>query len=411
MRVLHLSTFDRLGGAARTMLELCASLREIGIDAEALVQQKSVSEEWVREHRGLIPPSKAGYLQMADTWPLWFYRNKTAMHWSCGRIGARVTREFQSAKPDITHLHWTGRGFLGVREIASLPGPIVWTLHDSWAFTGGCHVPYDCTRYRERCGACPQLGSTHDADITRRTWALKQKKWAASKFTLACPSHWLASAARSSTLMRDQRIEVIPNGVDAQTFRPVSPAEARSKLDLNPETPYILFGAMHAAVDQNKGLHLLFEAIARTPKLNALGAELLVFGVHRVEALDTCPIPVRSMGIVEDSEKLAQIYSAADVMAVPSMLENFPNTILESMACGTPVVAFSAGGIPDIIDHRENGFLADPYSTEQFVLGLQELLANSSAFGQAARRKIESALTRQRMAARYSALYQELVSQ
>jgi glycosyltransferase involved in cell wall biosynthesis len=402
MRVVHVSTFDTVGGAARAMSGLHRALIGQGIDSLALVQEKRGTDPSVVEasSRGIL--RRHAWRQIADTWPLLFYRKKSVMHWTRGRVGSGAVNRLAEFRADIVHLHWIGRGFLSVKEIGALPGPVVWTLHDSWAFTGGCHVPLDCVRYRERCGACPQLGSRIERDVSRATWDLKQRAWRDLQLTVVTPSRWLAACAGASGLFRERRIVTIPNGVDHRVFYPEDRAAARAALDLPRERRLVLFGAMHADLDRNKGLHLLKAALSS----RAWDADLAVFGASSPRAAADFGLRTHARGIVSDPAELRRLYSAADVLALPSIQENYPNMILESMACGTPVVAFDAGGIPEMIEPGTTGFLARAHDPRALAESIAAALESGHAMRAACRAKIERACTLEHMARAYRDLYE-----
>lgn len=406
MRVVHVSTFDALGGAARAMRGLHQALRVAGIDSRALVQEKRSNDPEIEECAATDFPRKRAWRQIADVWPLIRYRNKRVMHWTCGRIGRGVAARLHELSPEIAHLHWIGRGFVKVQEIGALRGPVVWTLHDSWAFTGGCHVPDTCTRYRDMCGACPLLGSRRENDISRRTWLEKQRAWRDVKLTIVTPSRWLASCAAASGLFKDRRIEVIPNGIDTHVFRPEDPRAARAALGLPADRRLILFGAMHAEADRNKGLHLLIEALAA----RRWDADLVLFGAREPRVAQGCGLTVHARGLVSSDDALRLLYSAADVTVLPSLLENYPNVILESFACGTPVVAFAAGGVPELIENGRTGFLARPYDASALAAVLCDALTNASAMRTPCRAWAEREASYAVMARRYRQVYESILT-
>lgn len=405
MRVVHVSTFDTLGGAARAMRGLHEALRASGVDSRAVVQEKRSRDPAIDVCAALDFPRSPAWRQIADVWPLMLYRNKQVMHWTRGRVGSGVAARLNAIAPDVVHLHWIGRGFMSVREIGALRGPVVWTLHDSWAFTGGCHVPNDCTRYREKCGACPLLGSRREHDVSRRTWQEKARAWRAVNLTIVTPSRWLASCAAASGILKERRIEVIPNGIDTTVFHPDDRRAARAALGLPSNRPLILFGAMHAGVDRNKGLHLLIAALAS----RRWEADLVLFGSEDPRVAEGCGLHVHARGVVADDQVLRRLYSAADVTVLPSMLENYPNVILESFACGTPVVAFMAGGVPEMVEEGKTGFLARPYEVTSFAEALHHALENAAALRAACRAWVEREASYEGMARRYRALYESLL--
>ena len=311
----------------------------------------------------------------------------------------------------MLHLHWVVHGFINIPFLRQARRPIVWTLHDSWAFTGGCHLPDGCRRYQEACGRCPQLGSRREADLTRLNWQRKLRAWRDVDMVVVTPSNWLAACARSSSLFAGRRVEVIPNGIDTDVFKPLDRRVSRHILNLPDGKHLILFGTMGATSDENKGFGLLRQALAALPRQVA-GKEcmLVVFGAQRLDLPDL-NIEVRFMGTLTDDIALSVLYAAADVMVVPSRQENLPNTIMEAMACGTPAVAFRTGGIPDLIEHQHSGYLAEPFDTGDLARGIAWTLEQSgldSGLGSLCRQKVETEFAIDVVTARYVKLYSEL---
>jgi glycosyltransferase involved in cell wall biosynthesis len=411
MKVLMLNTFDEVGGAARSAGRLLRGVRGAGIDADMLVQFKTGGASDVVCSGSSLRKMARRLKVLVGLLPVRRYPNRPENNFSPALLPDSVPAEVAELNPDIVHLHWICAGFLQVETLARFGKPLVWTLHDSWAFTGGCHVPFDCKRYREKCGACPVLGSSRETDLSRRTWERKERAWRNLDLTVVAPSRWLAECARSSSLFRDVRVEVIPNGLDTGLFQPFNKEECRDQLGLPKDKRIILFGAVRGTTDPNKGFHLL------KPALQALGKGspdtlALIFGDSGCVEMPDLGMPVVSRGIVHDDRTLADIYSAADVFVAPSMLENLPNTLMEAMACGTPCVAFHQGGMPDLIDHEVSGYLAQPYDTEDLARGIARVLEDverHAELSSKARKKVEAEFSLDRVADRYIALYRELL--
>jgi glycosyltransferase involved in cell wall biosynthesis len=412
MKILMLNTFDEGGGAARAATRLLTGVRGLGIDADLLVQFKFGSASNVICNKSHLRNMTRRLKLFLGLLPVRIYPKRPELNFSPALIPDKLPAEISEINPDIIHLHWLGAGFLSVETLGRLDMPLVWTLHDSWPFTGGCHVPYDCVRYRRRCGACPVLGSAREKDLSRWTWNRKQKAWRDLNLTLVAPSRWLADCARSSSLFRDVRVEVIPNGLDTGMFQPGNKAECRDLLGLTKDKRIILFGAVQGTIDPNKGFHLL------KPALQALGKDssdmlALVFGDSSSVEMPDLGMPVISRGIVHDDRTLAAIYSAADVFVAPSMLENLPNTVMEAMACGTPCVAFRQGGVPELVDHEMTGYLAQPYDADDLARGIAWVLEDRGRREELsirARRKVESQFQQEQVAQQYLNLYAEILS-
>jgi len=300
-----------------------------------------------------------------------------------------------------------------VETLNKFQKPLIWTLHDSWAFTGGCHMPYDCVRYRESCGSCPVLGSRREADLSRWVWRRKMRAWRDLNLTLVTPSRWLAECAGASSLFRNTRIEVIPNGLNLTIFKPIDKLFARDLLRLPKNKKLILFGGVSITSDPNKGFQFLL------PALNSVAAkgwqhdaELMVFGSSEPDSSPNFGMKVNYYGRLHEEFSLALLYSAADMFLAPSMQENLPYTIMESMACGTPCVAFNQGGVPDLIEHERNGYLARPFDKDDLAKGIEWLLKEDGIrleMSVLSRRKVEDMFSLDTVAKRYVELYEEVL--
>jgi glycosyltransferase involved in cell wall biosynthesis len=411
MKVLMLNTFDEAGGAARAALRLLGGVRAQGIGAELLVQFKSGNAAGVICNQNPVRKLARRLKLFLGLLPVRLYPNKPENNFSPALLPDHVPAEVAGVGPDIIHLHWLGAGFLSVETISRFNKPLVWTLHDSWAFTGGCHVPFECKKYRQSCGGCPVLGSSREKDLSRWTWHRKERAWRDLNLTVVTPSRWLAECVRASALFREVRVEVIPNGLDIELFQPRPKEDARDLLGLPHDKKIILFGAMGVAADPNKGFHLLQAALR---ELGKGGADLLavIFGAEDSAGISVPGMPVASLGRIHDDHRLAALYAAADLFVAPSLLENLPNTVMEAMACGTPCVAFNQGGMTDLIDHEVTGYLAQPYEAADLANGMQQLLEDDGRrqeMSARCRRKVEETFALDKVAFRYAGLYRTLL--
>jgi glycosyltransferase involved in cell wall biosynthesis len=409
-----LNTYDQIGGAARAAYRLHRGLRRVGIDSQLLVQRKTSDDPTVHGPEGRIGKAIARARPFLDSIPLWAYRGRPDGLFSPGLLPDRMARRIAALGGDLLHLHWVAGGFLNPATLAKLGRPIVWTLHDSWAFTGGCHVPGTCTRYREACGACPALGSRREHDLSRGLLDRKRRAWGRSVPAVVTPSRWLADAARASALLRDASIEVIPNGLDLARFKPFDRDAAREFLGIPRDRSLLLFGGVGSMSDRNKGFPILVDALARlSRKPEGRDAELVVVGQSRPEPPPALAVPARFVGPLADEESMALYQAAADALVLPSLQENHPNMVIEAMACGTPTVAFRAAGLPDLVDHQVTGFLAEPYQGEDLARGIAWVLEDETRrrrLGEAARRRAERDHDIEAVARRYRATYERLLA-
>lgn len=411
LRVLHLSTFDGDDGAARGSLWLHRALRERGCDSTMLVGWKRSTDPSVRPLPNRMAQLWATARMKLDQLPLRRHggHGPMASFWTVGWMPSRIGALTKRFAPDVVHLHWVGAGFLPIQAMKQFACPVVWTLRDMWAFTGGCHYTDGCTRYEYACGACPQLHSDREGDLSRVIWNRKRRHWSKADLWLVPISTWLADCARSSALFRTAPIEVIPNGLDLVRFRPTDKARARDACGLPAERPIVIYGAMRATRDPRKGFRELLAALAKFRAApEHTNAMLVVFGDLKPGDLPDLGIESRYLGHIDDDRRLAQLYASADVAVVPSLQEAFGKTVIEAMACGTPVVAFNSGGPRDIIDHRTDGYLAEAFSVDDLARGIGWCLAEvraGGALGARARAKVEAKFDIAVVAARYHALY------
>ena len=411
MKVLHLSESDS-GGAGRATLRLHQGLQRIGVDSQILVQLKYSDNKAVLAPRTTFGKfcAKLKLLEHLDALPLKLYPQRKAGDFSLQWLPDRIASKVAQFAPDVVNLHWVCHGYLSIESIAKFKTPIVWTLHDMWAFTGGCHYSQECDRYINSCGTCPQLSSSKNGDISRWVWQRKLKAWQDLNLTIVTPSTWLAKCASSSSLFKDVRVEVIPNGLDTQQYKPIPQQVARELLNLPQHKQLILFGAMYPNSDRRKGFYLLQQAlqsIKKSAKHDSI--EVVIFGAARPKEPIELGLPCHYLGKLNDDISLAVVYSAADVFVAPSTQDNLPNTVMEALACGTPCVAFNIGGMPDMIEHQHNGYLAQALDSEDLARGIIWVLENQETnhLRHRARQKADKEFTLDLQARRYKSLYLE----
>jgi len=409
LRILHLSTHDVYGGAAIAAHRLHLGLSGQGADSTMRVMHRHGRGVGVVGPSGLAGIVKAGWRIGLHCLPSKLCRAKGLFTtaWLPGGLVSRVRRH----GPDIVHLHWVANGMLRIEDLSRLGRPVVWTMHDAWPFTGGCHYPGDCTRFQRRCGLCPLLGAKREDDLSRWVWERKMRAWGDADVTFVAPSRWLADVARSSSLAAGRCIEVVPNGLDTTAFVPRPRAEVRRRMGLPAESAVVLFAAMQPAGNSRKGYGHLVRALSRLAEmLPGRAVHLAVLGADRLSR-DALPlVPFTALGRLSEEENLARAYAAADVLAVPSLADNLPNTAMEAMACGTPVAAFAAGGLPEMVDHRVDGWLAETGDAEDLALGLAWLLEDPGrlrTLSEAARDKALRHYDAGIAAARYMEMYEK----
>ncbi|WP_016952924.1 glycosyltransferase family 4 protein [Anabaena sp. PCC 7108] len=411
---LILSFSDIEGGAARATFRLHQGLQTIGIKSQMLVQKKLSSDPAVAAPNTNFIRSLAGTRISLDAMPLKSYPHRKQTTFSPQWLPDTVTRKVAEIAPNIINLHWINAGYICIETIGKLKQPLVWTLHDMWAFTGGCHYSQECDRYTESCGTCPQLDSSKNSDLSSWIWQRKTKAWKNLDLTIVAPSSWMSKCANSSSLFRNLPIEVIPNGIDTKIYKPINQNLAREVLQLPLNKQLILFGSLNVTSDKRKGFHLLQEALqSLSLRKSPDNLELVIIGASQAEkSLDLC-FKTHYLGTLHDDISLAMVYSAADVFVLPSTEDNLPNTIMESMACGTPCVAFNIGGIPDMIGHQQNGYLVPAYDTQDLAQGIVWLLEDEERrhkLSYQGLEKVEREYALEIQAGRYASLFCNILS-
>lgn len=405
--VLVVNTYQKDGGAARAAYRTFCGIRTHYTAAHYLTLTK---EDLDPNISGRSSASAVGMLVQAlarlNKIPLLLYPRRQHVTFSPDFWPNPLRIHLTRFRSKLVHLHWVSAGLLRVEELARLSCPIVWTLHDAWAFTGGCHYTRDCEGFKKLCGRCPQLGSQREDDYSRSLMRRKTRVFEKLDITVVTPSRWLAEMAKQSSLFANKRIEVIPNGIDTENFRPVNYEAARQYLNLSPDLPVLLFGA-HSVLDPRKGWDLLWDALQHIER----PCTLLVFGEGKLSVEKVPHIIVRQLGRLTDDMSLALVYSAADVFVCPSREDNLPNTVAEALACGTPCAAFDINGLPDMIEHQKNGWLARPFDSADLAEGILWLTRHpqQDQLRRAAREKAVSEYSMAVMGNRYMALYSDLL--
>ena len=392
MKIVHLNYSDSIGGAARAAHRIHHAVRGVGVDSTLRVNRATLSDPTV-----VGPATAPGRLLgkarrfLAAPWQRLLKEGSPGLH-SPACIPSRWASRLNVSAADLVHLHWINCEMMSIADIGRLTKPVVWTLHDMWAFSGAEHYT-DGVRYREGYSTANRPPHESGFDLDRWTWRRKQRHWR-RQFQIVTPSRWLASCVEQSVLMRDWPVTVIPNPIDTKIWWPADKLLARQKLNLPPNRPILLFGALGGDEDPRKGFDMLRDALqqlrGRINGQELKGLELIVIGQLAPTQDTSLGFPIRHTGYLHDDEKLRLLYSAADAVAVPSRLEAFGQTASEAHACGTPVVAFNTGGLADIVAHRQTGYLAKPFDVQDLAAGIEWVLAartNGQDLGSPARER------------------------
>ena len=409
MRILIVNTSERTGGAAVAANRLMKALNNNGAKAKMLVRDKET------ETLTVVPLPHSPRLRWHFLWErlvifcrLHFSRQHL-FEVDIANAGYDITKlpEFQEA--DVIHLHWVNQGMLslkGIQKILQSGKPVVWTMHDIWPATALCHVTLGCQHFTSQCGNCrllPGGGSSHDYSTT--IWQRKQRMLADENIYFVACSHWLESEAKRSALLKGQKITSIPNPIDTRIYKRGNKQEARQRLGLPLDKKLILF-ASQRVTNVNKGMDYLIEACRQ---LQISDAAVVILGGHAEEVVSQLSLEAYPLGYVNDEQRIVDVYHAADVFVLPSLSENLPNTIMEAMACGVPCVGFKVGGIPEEIDHRRNGYVADYRSAEDLARGICWILteADYEELSKNAVQKVVQNYSQQSVALKYLDVYHQ----
>ena len=430
--VLQLNASSSDGGAARAAIRVHRAFQSHGLHHQWSSEFRAISGEVSTPEVTVGSPQGQSRLwrHLRPRLRQWRKRawvtTNPALHslaWPDTGLGQELIQAHRLGLFHILNLHWLGDSALSVEEIGRLRFPVVWTLHDQWAFSGAEHyAPLDQSVPQVMNGGryaggyttsnCPS--SEVGCDLNRWTWTRKCRSWI-NPMTLICPSAWMASCVRQSALMADWPCHVIPNPLDPQQWFPLNPDLARTALGLPLNIPLVLFGAMGGTQDPRKGADLLAQALHRFAAQCAhreAVPHLVIFGRASADTTHDFGLPVHHLGHLHDDVSLRLAYSAADVMVVPSRLDNLPNTATEAMACGTPVVAFRAGGMEDIVNDGVNGRLAEAFDPQALAYCIADVLdpQHQQSMGSHARKQALSLWHPERIAAAYAAVYDEALS-
>ena len=415
MRVLLVNTHERAGGAAVATRRLLEALNNNGVKAKMLVANKET------DNINVVGLPHSWRHRMAFLWErlcIFLHLRFSKKHLfglDIANSGVDITSlpEFQQA--DIIHLAWINQGMLslkGIRNILKSGKPVVWTMHDLWPVSGICHLSLGCERFKSGCSHCPYLPKGGgERDLSYRVWQKKNRLYEAENISFVACSRWLADEARASSLTREHVVTAIPNPLNTSIFCIKDKALARKSLHLPLDRHLIAFIAQKVT-NENKGMNYLIEACDRLvsmyPKMKQ-STGIVIIGGHAEEFEQQLSMPVYSLGYIRDEKKMAEVYRSIDVFVLPSLSENLPNTIMEAMACGVPCVGFNIGGIPEMIDHCTNGYVANYRDVGDLAQGIHWIL-EETAYDELSRQaihKVVSHYSQQAVAAKYIEVYNQ----
>ncbi len=418
MKILFVSTSDNIGGAAVATNRLVRAINRVdGVEAKLLVRDKTADWPFVVP----LPRKKIGKWKFFAERLLAFchLRMKKRNLWDidAGEFGEDIVHLPVFKEADVVHLEWINQGMLsldGVRRIIASGKSVVWTLHDLWPVSGICHYTRRCDRFITGCKECQFLpAQIIHYDLARRVWEKKRNIYRDSGIHFVACSEWLANLARMSGLTMGLGVSSIPNPIDTRVFRPYDKWEARKELGLPLTGRNIVLFVSQKLTDARKGASLLIKAIGklRTYHPGTAGSIVVaLLGSRSDELISRIHFPVVELGYIAGDERLAKVYSAADVFVLPSTEDNLPNTIMEALACGVPCVGFDVGGIPEMIDHKKNGYVAPVGNTADFAEGIRWILKNKDdmPLSDNAVKKVRAMYSEKVVAEKYIDLYRSM---
>jgi len=422
VKVLHINQSDSTGGAAIAAIRLLDALRAGGTDAHMLVLRSDLEHpgvtSMVHTRRQELRRDLKFLAEVFSYIP--YEKNKRQRFtFSSGRFGYDLSHHPLVRKADILHLHWVNQGMLslrGLEKLLSLGKPIVWTLHDTWPFTGGCHYPGACGGFTVTCGQCPLLKTPGEKDLSARQHKRKEALYENASMTFVGCSRWMKEMAEKSSLVKkDLKHSVghIFNAIDTSLFAPAFDRQVvRQELGLPVHKKLVLFGAANMK-DPRKGMDLLmrtFRNLYHTyPQLRDQ-LELVAFGKNASAFDEHVPFRIHPFHRVNFQKDMARLYQAADLFVLPSQQDNLPNTVVESLSCGTPVVAFRTGGVPEMIQHGSSGYLADAGKWRELGNGIISFLEDNQQAGIFAREFAMQNFESGKVASQYQGIYENILS-
>ncbi len=413
MKVLLVNTSERIGGAAVAAGRLMEALKNHGIKAKLLVRDKQTGQISVLSLPGGWRMVWKFVWERIVIWKANRFKKHNLFSVDVANTGTDITVLPEFREADVIHLHWVNQGMLSLKNIEKIFAsgkPVVWTMHDMWPCTGICHHARECTRYHSECRHCPYLyGGGGKKDLSYRTFRKKLNLYRNRRIYFVACSRWLKEQACRSALFAGQSVTSIPNPINTNLFKPRDKREARERCMLPQDKKLLLFGSVKIT-DKRKGIDYLVAACKRLAEQSPGLKEQLgvvAFGNFSRQLEDLLPFSVYPLDFVTDERRLADIYNAVDVFVTPSLEENLPNTIMEAMACGVPCVGFDVGGIPEMIDHLHNGYVAEYKSVEDFAGGIRWVLdePSYSNLSEQAFRKVANCYAEGVVAKQYINLY------
>ncbi len=408
MKIVHLNNADTTGGAARAVFRIHRSLLNNKINSKMWVNFANSGEWSVIGPQGKLKKGFALLRRHLIRPFLKVMKTQNNILHSPAILPSKWSKKINKSNADIVHLHWVGAEMMSIKDIGLIEKPVIWTLHDMWAFCGAEHLSWD-ERWKGGYNKIKRPDHERGFDINRWTWKRKIKHWK-RKYNIVAPSKWLAECAKKSIIMQDWPITVIPNCLNTNVWKPVNKTLARDILGLSQDTLLIAFGSHGANNEYHKGFDLLIDAIKQLKDFNK-NFQIVIFGQNQPKDPIKLNFPVNYTGFFHDEISLRLFYSSIDIMIVPSRKDTLNQIAIESMACATPVGAFGATGLLDIVDHKINGYLAKPFESEDLANGIKYILnaTNYDELCHNARQKVVRVFDEKVVVKQYMELYKRIL--
>lgn len=377
MKVVQLQT--SMSSAGSSCFRLHKIFLEKGIDSTII----SLNADKIHDPRVIYLNNKSKTLLTINTKLEEYQTRKNIKEFGTftyPRLGSNVIKMKEIENADIIYLHWVLGGFLNFsnfEQIFNLKKPVIIFMHDMWWLTGGCHHSFECEKYKSHCYDCPIFPTHRKKDLSFKGFNKKSRLYQNyQNIFFVSPSWWLLHCAEESDLTKKKSVYYIPNILDDNVFKPMDKRFCRKVLNLPEDETIICFGA-ESITSPYKGWFYLKDALQILFNKGLRNISVLIFGGSSNEDIkNTIPFPTNFVGFLKDEFSISLVYNSADVFIAPSLAETFGYVILESLSCGTPVVAFKVGGIPDLIDHKKNGYLANYKDAGDLAAGIEYCISN-----------------------------------
>lgn len=407
MKILQVSESDNIGGAAIAASKLNCLLNKNHIDSKLLVNRKKTNDFNIISPFSFFDKIYAKILpHLLIKYNKWRF-GTTKLTISKDKSSLFFLRMINNKKFDIIHLHWVNNGFVGLDDLNLITKPIVWTLHDNWLFTAGCHSTQGCKQFVDNCNNCPHIAHKQHQINLDKQFVIKNRKLLdlKKKINIIVPSKWMLASAKESKILNGFNITLIPNFIDVDLFIPKDRDICKQYFNLELKKKYILFGATDPINDSNKGYDYIKEMDSR----GVLdGFTLIIFGKIANSSDVDLNIDFILMDTIYDKKKLALLYNVAELIIMPSIHESFGQVAAEGMACGIPVLCFNTTGLKDIVDHKKNGYLAILKDIDDLITGFNWIVSQKG-LGVFTRSKIENKFSKDIILKKHIELYQKIL--